>query len=318
MNPPLVLLVYVLCLAAAFLSTFGAYRLSKTYGYPYLAHFMLYTLAANLIVVLESLLKSVAPALLRSRELSARHIFTEIFPFILLPLIAFFLYQFTAFAQALRDKTPSARFKWGYTGFWLLFFSLFIGLEIHYFNGGDYARVRLLIPVFDIAVLFFCLLALHHLWQGRREALTPIRRKLCTAMLVIFLVIFLAVFINSSIFFHNIGPIGSALLGTIACVFPVVFLWRFLRRHEAPAAPQPAPVEYPIPAIAERYGLSKREEEILVLLLQGRSNRQIEEELFISLRTVEGHVYKIYRKMGVKNRLQLIHLLHDQGRTILL
>jgi DNA-binding CsgD family transcriptional regulator len=59
---------------------------------------------------------------------------------------------------------------------------------------------------------------------------------------------------------------------------------------------------------ASRYGITVREREIIVLLRNGLSYRSIGEKLFISAKTVETHVYSIYRKTGVKNRLQLFQL----------
>jgi DNA-binding CsgD family transcriptional regulator len=62
------------------------------------------------------------------------------------------------------------------------------------------------------------------------------------------------------------------------------------------------------------YGISKREQEIITLVLEGCSNRDIEDRLFISLATVKDHIYKIYKKTGVKNRVQLVNLLGGHPR----
>ncbi len=56
---------------------------------------------------------------------------------------------------------------------------------------------------------------------------------------------------------------------------------------------------------SRRYGLSRREEEILGLLLQGMSAGQIEEELAISRSTVKSHIQHIYEKTGVHSRDEL-------------
>ncbi|MGD8813961.1 MAG: LuxR C-terminal-related transcriptional regulator, partial [Anaerolineales bacterium] len=53
--------------------------------------------------------------------------------------------------------------------------------------------------------------------------------------------------------------------------------------------------------------LTRRELEVLVLVAQGLTNREIAERLFISLHTVKGHNRHIYEKLGVKNRTQAIH-----------
>jgi DNA-binding CsgD family transcriptional regulator len=55
-------------------------------------------------------------------------------------------------------------------------------------------------------------------------------------------------------------------------------------------------------------GLTAREGEILALLSNGRTNRQIAETLFISERTVGVHVSRILRKLGVPNRGAAAHL----------
>ncbi len=51
-----------------------------------------------------------------------------------------------------------------------------------------------------------------------------------------------------------------------------------------------------------RYGLSARELEVLRLLVEGRSNKEIGDELFISPRTAMQHVSSILRKLDVENR----------------
>jgi DNA-binding CsgD family transcriptional regulator len=52
--------------------------------------------------------------------------------------------------------------------------------------------------------------------------------------------------------------------------------------------------------------LSRREEEVVALLLQGNSNKQIAATLHISERTVEFHLKNIYVKYHVSSRVELI------------
>ncbi|BBZ12976.1 LuxR family transcriptional regulator [Mycobacterium branderi] len=55
--------------------------------------------------------------------------------------------------------------------------------------------------------------------------------------------------------------------------------------------------------------LTDREHEIAMLVVAGLSNHQIAERLVVSTRTVEGHLYRIFAKLGINNRNQLIHLM---------
>jgi DNA-binding CsgD family transcriptional regulator len=54
------------------------------------------------------------------------------------------------------------------------------------------------------------------------------------------------------------------------------------------------------------YGITDREAEIIEKLLEGLTNQELADALFISKKTVENHIYNIFQKMGVKNRVQLI------------
>jgi len=61
----------------------------------------------------------------------------------------------------------------------------------------------------------------------------------------------------------------------------------------------------------DEFKISKREEEVIQLLCEGKSNKEISEALFVSLQTVKDHIYRIYQKTDVKNRVQLINLIQS-------
>lgn len=53
--------------------------------------------------------------------------------------------------------------------------------------------------------------------------------------------------------------------------------------------------------------LAKREKRILEKILQNKTNKEISEELFLSIHTVEDYVSDIYDKCDVKNRTELVN-----------
>jgi two-component system, NarL family, nitrate/nitrite response regulator NarL len=98
-----------------------------------------------------------------------------------------------------------------------------------------------------------------------------------------------------------------------------------LRRYAQQAAVAPAagvPASEPAPAIekpvAERSrihseklaALTRRERDIVNLLAEGATNKQVAEELDISERTVKGHLSNVFMKLGVSGRLNLVLLLN--------
>jgi DNA-binding NarL/FixJ family response regulator len=50
--------------------------------------------------------------------------------------------------------------------------------------------------------------------------------------------------------------------------------------------------------------LTRREREILMLLMDGSTTRQISKQLFLSEGTVKTHLTALYRKLGVTNRTE--------------
>ncbi len=50
--------------------------------------------------------------------------------------------------------------------------------------------------------------------------------------------------------------------------------------------------------------LSRREAEVLSLVVQGQSNGEIALALQVSARTIQKHLERIYQKLGVRNRTE--------------
>lgn len=63
----------------------------------------------------------------------------------------------------------------------------------------------------------------------------------------------------------------------------------------------------------EKYQLTKREETILEYLMDGADNTQICNELVISLNTLKKHILNIYRKLGIRNRVQLFKMVREHA-----
>jgi DNA-binding NarL/FixJ family response regulator len=61
-------------------------------------------------------------------------------------------------------------------------------------------------------------------------------------------------------------------------------------------------VDDAVPSPSDRYGLTARELDVIALVAEGRTNRQIADALFISAKTASVHVSNILGKLGVSNR----------------
>lgn len=64
-------------------------------------------------------------------------------------------------------------------------------------------------------------------------------------------------------------------------------------------------------SFCEKYTISNRESEIIKLICEGLTNKEIAEKLFITTQTVKDHTSRIYLKTEVKNRTQLANLVRE-------
>ncbi|MET0541848.1 MAG: response regulator transcription factor [Variovorax sp.] len=70
-------------------------------------------------------------------------------------------------------------------------------------------------------------------------------------------------------------------------------------------------VEEPVAAASGK--LSKRQTQLIAMLDKGMSNREIATELEISEHTVKVHLWRLFRRLGVKSRTQALHHARSHG-----
>ena len=68
---------------------------------------------------------------------------------------------------------------------------------------------------------------------------------------------------------------------------------------------------YSVEEAVEQFGLTKKESDILDLLVKGYSNKEICDKMVISSNTVKKHILNIYRKLNIKNRVQLLCMVKE-------
>ncbi|MFJ3669069.1 AAA family ATPase [Streptomyces sp. NPDC090106] len=85
----------------------------------------------------------------------------------------------------------------------------------------------------------------------------------------------------------------------------------WLRQVDAAAeAPQGGPAPQPSPAAAADAleGLASMERQVAALVMEGATNREIAARLFISVKTVEATLTRVYRKLGIRSRVDIVRL----------
>ena len=121
------------------------------------------------------------------------------------------------------------------------------------------------------------------------------------------LVLYLAAFLSVEFMFIDEIALDFiyALSKIITCAAPVLFLDHFLRLWRGGTSRVSLPSSTLDELSMNKYSISKREREVIQLICQGKSNKEIAEELYISVSTVKDHVHNILKKTNADNRVQL-------------
>ena len=109
----------------------------------------------------------------------------------------------------------------------------------------------------------------------------------------------------------------------IAAAFAAVGIWLGLTITGRKVVIREVPIEVPVAAPAgafvadtarvEALGITPRELEVLKLIAEGLSNKEISERLFVSENTVKTHTSRVFDKLGASRRTQAVQLAKSQG-----
>ena len=183
--------------------------------------------------------------------------------------------------------------------FLLNIFSLRIYDSERIINNLSYIRIFGL----NIQKIVFILLNIYTLIIGfsHYNKIKSEERKKSLRYIIIAVLIFLpgiAVdMIEPRIFPISFFPILYIFFGILIISYIIKFYFEHINFSES---------EIPEDGFFKKFDISPREKEVLLLILEGFSNKKICDKLFISLSTVKTHITSIFQKLNVKSRFELI------------
>ena len=230
------------------------------------------------------------------------------------PMFLAAIYLFANLITGLLDKRIGKTFKTVYYFSVGVYFLGFISLIAGYFKTGEDKWVMIAMGYSMKAFLILFLTILIYFFLNLKRLPNQKKRR-------IFSIFGIFHFINFSFVLCFTTPacplarISQNLfwyLFFILQLFPLLTLNRYLRQLMKEFVP-PGPDKdvKALDTIFSRYKISAREKEVIYLLLEGKSNREIENELFISIHTVRNHIYNIYKRLGIKNRVELVNFIRN-------
>ena len=122
---------------------------------------------------------------------------------------------------------------------------------------------------------------------------------------LLFYIIILSIFLIQSIFHFKHQNISIAVLLLAINYFPMIW-WKSDKPLATSNGFSLNISTAHVDRIVTEHHISNREREILEYILHGYSNREIKNKLFLSHHTVKNHNYNLFKKLGVRNRGELI------------
>ena len=258
------------------------------------------------MVFSDLIIRYLGPGLNVIRREQTRNL-SMLFGFILIPALIALCYLFVRLAFSLLQKPVPRPLSAAYALFWGLFFVGFVYAEVRYFQTGSMSATGVLEVVFNAGLSVFFFGTALFLFHRSRDLSDPGRRTLARTLAAAFLVTFL-VPLSGRVFASGLFSQWMIIEYGILLIFNAgvaVFMRFYLRRVQpAGSGRRDGTAE----EVYARFCITRREQDIVRGILEGRSNAEIAAAFFISEKTVETHVYNIYQKTGVKSRIQLLNL----------
>ncbi len=308
----------VLSICAGLYAILLTYRLHARYRLSYLSTYFYYQIFVSVFGMYGILGQNIVKRVLLRQESSLRttEIIGHFFIFLGIPFLILAWYMFIRLCREILEKKLSRAFTLGYyfilTFIFLAYGAAIVVLNFSKFQSDQFGHFSsVLMSMYAILQVPVIVIGLSQIFIHAKKVNDQMKRK----ALATFAGLNLLLFCPTGVYFlfanKNNALAAFYLLVFLSVNIPPVLYWRdYLRKHFIAPALERADAQT-MRRFIEKYGISRREEEVIQQLCEGKTNKEISRALFISLQTVKDHVYRIYQKTDVKNRVQLINLIQS-------
>jgi len=296
----------ILAFGAGIASLMYVHRLYGKHDFSYLKIFLRYMIVLNITVfvnlALHYLLTNVFSSL-AGHDWGMIVIVGNIAGFFLFALLTFY---FLVLTRGLLDKTIG-RIEKNLIIAIIVSASLAYGFSLAVYSSSSKFSLFLLVHEIFVSILsIVSLLASLRLFAEAKDLKNRPRIRAIRVFSAVYIVFFfyqLFLWLLPLYTWVMLSAFNLLLLNII----PIPFLSSLLKERERSVPDKPETREK-IERFYENYRLSTREKEIADLILEGKSNDEIKDELFISIFTVKRHITNIFMKLDIKSRSQLIRM----------
>ena len=293
-----------------------AILLYKRFPIRYLKSHSTLLILLNTVVFLGLLFNYIQLNLINQSVLNTLYIFYCSYYLLLSVLTAFLLYFFIGLVLGLLKKNWPKKLRIWY---WIYFAGLILGQIVFSLMNPEPEQIsRSAIFLLAIAVSFFVVSYVLIFWLYFRSWVfeSRIKNRLLQALSLFLFLIFTASLLLDASQIVKLITLEEYLLYKSAVIYilnlvSLVKLKDFVK-NLFPQETGPVGTGFSMEHLFQKYKLTQREQEVIRLICSGKSSKDIEHELFLSPHTIKEYIYRIYKKTGVKNRVQMVNLFREQ------
>jgi DNA-binding CsgD family transcriptional regulator len=298
---------------------FQLFQYHRKYGYRYLKIYA-YIFLIGVLDTLLILANNYIFTNMYARFKSIPAVYIEIFYRVLyMSFKLFLIYLFILLVRELLQKKTSSLIKTIYP---IISGVIFVGIVAVMVYGMVKKTVMPVLWTNVVISLFFAFIILGsaiYLFFSTWEKEDQGKRKAVRIFALIYIVRYVILLILSvfHLFFKmssDIMLIFSSPYSIMTCTAILIYINRFIQLYHG-TLDTPLQNDQRMEILFEKYHISKREQDVVRLICAGKTNKEIEADLYISLQTVKDHVSSIFKKTGVRNRVQLVNLFRQTGQT---
>ncbi|UCH96518.1 MAG: helix-turn-helix transcriptional regulator [Candidatus Aminicenantes bacterium] len=300
--------------------TIVSYRMYKRYREKYLFDYFYYLLFFCIYGFFNFVGRSFAGNISSHLSLSKHAVgsIQIVFNFTALPFFIIAWYMLIKMLRGLLGKGISPVLKWGYIFFSSIVVLAAVKIIIDYVDSGQpqfsplAAAALTMINITQWLIMYITIIHVYffvkEVKDKKMQRLIKNFGYLNLIVLTIYGILFFS--IRSNVFYITVMP----FLYFSRNLPPLLYLAGFLKTYSKEYSPRLDDDANLIHFFSE-FNVTKREQRIIRLICEGKSNKEIEDILFISLQTVKHHVYNIYQKLGIRNRVQLVNLVRRYSES---
>ena len=289
-------------------------RMMRKYPLPYLSSYFYYLIFTYIFGAYSIIGSQVIKFLLSDQKIAEETVQSAaVFLLVLgIPFLILGWYMFLRLTHEFFQQQLTNIFVYSYFVISLLLFTVYVFLNIYEGNIGaisfNIGREEI-IYVFSVLQTFLLGYGVLYMFILNRKTKDVNQRQAYSwfaiwyTIIIILNVLSLHLMPLNEIFglFFILGYMGFHLI-------PVLFLHLYLQKYYVAKVENEGFTDK-MSSVIDKFGISKRETEVFELICKGMTNQEISDSLFISVQTVKDHIYRIFLKTGVKNRVQLTNLL---------